>query len=197
MPRQLNGCSITGGCGNFARPRLGTGLALVDIGVLAYVPDRRIVGGIVPALPARHSGASVSSPTYDCTACGACCFGGHDRYVAILPEDRDRQVPESITTRIEGWRYMTMSCGHCAQLTITPEGQTLCAIYENRPEACRAFRAGSFECLKSRQHRGAVAEGLRALAMALVPAVPAVPLCAEPEAAMIPPPPAEGINPSP
>jgi len=111
------------------------------------------------------SGASVSSPTYDCTACGACCFGGHDRYVAILPEDRDRPIPESVTTEVDGRRYMTMACGHCAQLTITSEGQTLCAIYENRPEACRAFRAGSFECLKSRQHRGPDAERLRALAM--------------------------------
>ena len=67
---------------------------------------------------------------------------------------------------IDGRRYMTMACGHCAQLTVTAEGATLCAIYEDRPEACRAFRAGSFECLKARQHRGALAEALRAFAMA-------------------------------
>ncbi|WP_284283209.1 YkgJ family cysteine cluster protein [Roseicyclus marinus] len=108
----------------------------------------------------------MSSPTYDCTACGACCFGGHDRYIAILQMDQGRPIPDSATNEIDGRRYMKMSCGHCAQLTITPEGQTLCAIYEDRPEACRAFRAGSFECLKARQHRGAEAEGLRAFAMA-------------------------------
>ena len=154
---------------------MATGLALVGIGVLAYVPGRRIVGGIGPALPARHAGASVSSPIFDCTSCGACCFGGHDRYLAILPEDQDRKIPESVTTRIEGRRYMTMSCGHCAQLTLTPEGQTLCAIYETRPEACRAFRAGSFECLKSRQHRGPEAERQRALAMARTQSAPPQP----------------------
>jgi uncharacterized protein len=108
----------------------------------------------------------VSSPTFDCTACGACCFGGHDRYVALLPEDRGRAIPASATTEIEGRRYMSMACGHCSQLTVTAEGRTLCAIYEDRPEACRAFRAGSFECLKARQHRGQMADALRAFAVA-------------------------------
>jgi Fe-S-cluster containining protein len=140
------------------------GCPLAVLGALAYFPERRIVGGIGPALPARQSGASVSSPTFDCTSCGACCFGGHDRYIVLLPEDRGRPIPEAVTTEIEGQRYMKMSCGHCAQLTFTPTGQTLCAIYEDRPEACRAFRAGSFECLKSRQHRGHLAEALRAAA---------------------------------
>ncbi len=132
---------------------------------LIYVCARRIVGGIGPALPARRSGASVSSPIFDCTSCGACCFGGHDRYVALLPEDHARAIPDNATTHIEGRRYMSMVCGHCAQLTVSPEGRTLCAIYDARPEACRAFRAGSFECLKARQHRGAAAEALRAFAM--------------------------------
>jgi Fe-S-cluster containining protein len=103
----------------------------------------------------------VSSPTFDCTACGACCFGGHDRYVALLPQDQDRPIPEAATTEIDGRRYMKMACGHCAQLTVTEAGATLCAIYENRPEACRAFRAGSFECLQARRHRGPQAEALR------------------------------------
>ena len=158
---------------------------------------RRIAGGIGPALPAHRTGASVSSPTLDCTACGACCLGGHDRYIALLPEDRGRIIPENATTEIDGRRYMKMACGHCAQLTITPEGRTLCAIYEDRPEACRAFRAGSFECLKARQHRGALAEGLRALAMAVPPLRGPAPAPEIPAAAMIPPPVEDGISPSP
>ncbi|MCU4653553.1 YkgJ family cysteine cluster protein [Roseibacterium sp. SDUM158016] len=111
----------------------------------------------------------MSSPTFDCTACGACCFGGHDRYVALLPEDRGRAIPETATTEIEGGRYMAMTCGHCAQLTATPEGRLMCGIYEERPEACRAFRAGSFECLRARAHRGPLAEALRAFAVADAP----------------------------
>ncbi|NKX46130.1 YkgJ family cysteine cluster protein [Roseicyclus persicicus] len=132
----------------------------------------------------------MSSPTFDCTACGACCFGGHDRYVALLPEDRGRAIPASATTEIEGRRYMSMACGHCAQLTVTAEGATLCAIYEDRPTACRAFRAGSFECLKARQHRGHEAEALRAFAMAQTQPAPPPPGTAPvmvPGAGMAPP----------
>jgi Fe-S-cluster containining protein len=140
----------------------------------------------------------VSSPTFDCTACGACCFGGHDRYIALLPQDAGRPIPGAATAEIEGRRYMKMACGHCAQLTVTETGATLCAIYDDRPEACRAFRAGSFECLKARQHRGPQAEALRALAMAgTQPAQPAAitaPL-ELPGAAIVPP--DEGISPSP
>lgn len=138
----------------------------------------------------------MSSPTFDCAACGACCFGGHDRYVALLPEDQGRLIPDSAITQIDGRRYMKMACGHCAQLIITATGQTLCAIYDDRPEACRAFRAGSFECLKARQHRGALAEGLRALAMTPAP-TPVLSVLSGQAAAMTPPPPADTLNPSP
>lgn len=160
---------------------------------------RRNAGGMGPIQPARQLGASVSSPTIDCTSCGACCFGGHDRYVAILPEDRTRSIPENATIEIAGRRYMKMACGHCAQLMITPEGQTLCAIYEDRPEACRAFRAGSFECLKARQHRGPEAEGLRAFAIAqketALPLVEAAPPMIAGQGADQPP--ADPLSPSP
>lgn len=141
----------------------------------------------------------MSSPIFDCTACGACCFGGHDRYVALLPQDGARAIPEAATRAMDGRRYMAMTCGHCAQLTVTETGATLCAIYDDRPEACRAFRAGSFECLKARQHRGPQAEALRALAMAGPGPAPSP--CGEtvpvdlPGAAMLPP---EGeVSPSP
>lgn len=171
---------------------------LAGRGARRYLARRRIAGGTGPALPARRSGASVSSPTFDCTACGACCFGGHDRYVALLPGDRDRAVPASATTEIGGRRYMAMTCGRCAQLTVTPEGRTLCAIYEDRPEACRAFRAGSFECLKARQHRGAEAEALRAFAMAgteLPPPPPGTAPVLLPGPGMVPP--EDQVSPSP
>ncbi|WP_439140383.1 YkgJ family cysteine cluster protein [Roseicyclus sp.] len=167
---------------------------------------RRNAGGTGPIQPARQSGASVSSPTIDCTSCGACCFGGHDRYIALLPQDRDRTIPETATTEIGGRRFMTMSCGHCAQLGATADGRLICAIYEERPEACRAFRAGSFECNKARQHRGIEAEALRAFALAQKPSAP-------PHAAVVPislpiagpmqgpgpggEPPAEPVSPSP
>lgn len=99
--------------------------------------------------------------TLDCTLCGACCFGGHPKYIQILQEDLHRPIPAEAQQEIEGRSYMRMCGGHCAQLTPTPDARLVCAIYADRPEACRAFRAGSFECLKARQHRLHLAEALR------------------------------------
>ena len=56
---------------------------------------------------------------------------------------------------------MAMKDGHCAQLTRTEDNRLICAIYDVRPEACRAFRAGSFECGRARAHRLAQAEAIR------------------------------------
>ena len=150
----------------------------------------------MPTLPAHHTGASVSSPTFDCTSCGACCFGGHDRYVALLPEDRGRAIPASATHDVDGRRFLAMTCGHCAQLTLTAAGETLCAIYDHRPEACRAFRAGSFECIKARQRRGPEAMALRAAVMAgAAAATAAAPPGNLPEVPPLVPPP-EGAQPA-
>ncbi|WP_176440968.1 YkgJ family cysteine cluster protein [Oceanicola sp. 22II-s10i] len=97
----------------------------------------------------------------ECLACGACCFGKHDRYIALFPEDLTRGLPENALNRIDGRTYMRMENGHCAQLTLTESGALACAVYEARPTACRAFRAGSFECGRSRAHRLVEADAMR------------------------------------
>lgn len=97
----------------------------------------------------------------DCLSCGACCFGGHDRYIRLFPEDLDRALPDHAWVQIGEDRFMRMSQGHCAQLTPLPGGGLACAVYEQRPTACRAFRAGSFECGRSRAHRMAEADAIR------------------------------------
>lgn len=46
--------------------------------------------------------------------------------------------------------FMKMSGGHCAALTIGPEGRGVrfsCSVYERRPEICRMLERGSPECL--------------------------------------------------
>ncbi|MBN9886736.1 YkgJ family cysteine cluster protein [Salipiger abyssi] len=124
----------------------------------------------------------------DCTRCGACCFGTHAKYIALLPEDRGRDIPADITTEADGRRYMAMAGGHCAQLCRDGD-RLVCGIYENRPEACRAYRAGSFECSRARQHRLHLAEAMR-LPIAipgdgLDPPAPLVePIAAAPETAL-------------
>ncbi|MEC3862544.1 YkgJ family cysteine cluster protein [Mesobacterium sp. TK19101] len=111
---------------------------------------------------------------FDCIRCGACCFGTHAKYIALLPEDRDRAIPDSATTSVDGKRYMSMCGGHCTQLTRTAGAELVCAIYNRRPEACRAFRAGSFECRKARQHRIHLADAMR-LPVTIPPAMPPQP----------------------
>ena len=114
----------------------------------------------------------MSTSEFDCTACGACCFGAHPRYIALLPEDRARALPETAVAEIEGRRYLRLHESHCAQLGATADGRLVCAVYAARPEACRAFRAGSFECRMAVRHNGAPAAALRAPAPALpVPAI--------------------------
>jgi uncharacterized protein len=93
--------------------------------------------------------------------CGACCFGPHDRYIAILPEDAGRAIPRDALTESDGRLYMTMKDGHCAQLLRAEGGGLVCAVYDMRPEACRGMRAGSFECGRSRHHRQPLAEAYR------------------------------------
>jgi hypothetical protein len=114
---------------------------------------------------------------FDCVTCGACCFSKNPRYLVLLPEDfeagrvsgaidpgdqsqaekaatvaRRRLPPESLFEH-EGRTYVDFSCGHCVHLQLG-EGRAVCVVYEERPEACRAFRAGSFECMKARRANG-------------------------------------------
>jgi len=56
---------------------------------------------------------------------------------------------------------MRMQDGHCAQLQPQPGGAMACAVYDRRPTACRAFRAGSFECRQSLRHRMHQADAIR------------------------------------
>ncbi|WP_158585593.1 YkgJ family cysteine cluster protein [Pseudooceanicola sediminis] len=113
----------------------------------------------------------MSKESYDCVACGACCFGGHDKYIQLFAEDLDRGLPDRAVVTLEGKTYMKMEGGHCAQLIPLPGGGLACAVYSMRPTACRAFRAGSFECGRSRHHRMAQADAVR-LPLADIVAVP-------------------------
>lgn len=97
----------------------------------------------------------------DCLSCGACCFGAHDRYIRLFPEDHARGLPDTAWVQDGDARFMRMSDGHCAQLTPLPGGGLACAVYDARPTACRAFRAGSFECGRSRAHRMVQADAIR------------------------------------
>jgi hypothetical protein len=99
--------------------------------------------------------------TFDCVTCGACCFSKNPRYLVLLPEDAGRRLPPESLFEAEGRTYVDYSCGHCVHLQLG-EGKAVCAVYEDRPEACRAFRAGSFECGKARRANGILGANVRA-----------------------------------
>ena len=98
--------------------------------------------------------------SFDCVSCGACCFSRNPRYLELLPWDAARSLPpESLFTE-EGRTFVRFECGHCIHLDLS-NGKAACSIYEDRPEACRAFRAGSFECIKARRANGVMGERAR------------------------------------
>jgi uncharacterized protein len=97
---------------------------------------------------------------FDCVTCGACCFSRNPRYLVLLPEDATRPLPPDQLFEEGGRTFMDFSCGHCAHLKLEA-GQALCSVYENRPEACRAFRAGSFERQRAIRANGVMGERVR------------------------------------
>jgi len=105
---------------------------------------------------------------YDCTTCGACCFGKRD-YVQVFADDAARlgvartaelvapavgEMPASVGRESEPKRFMKMSHGHCTALRTDVPNRFLCAVYEDRPVLCRALEPGSAPCLEARARMG-------------------------------------------
>jgi Fe-S-cluster containining protein len=128
--------------------------------------------------------AAMSTPSFDCVSCGACCFSRNARYLQLLPWDfaagrasgamdlvdqsQAKEAtpaapgslpPESLFTE-GGNTYVRFACGHCVHLDLS-DGKAVCQVYEDRPEACRAFRAGSFECVRARRANGIMGANVR------------------------------------
>ncbi|QQS39867.1 MAG: YkgJ family cysteine cluster protein [Acidobacteriota bacterium] len=91
-------------------------------------------------------------PVPDCQTCGACCGG----FVAV-PTEPDDDVPEEecweIVAGEEGEEYVVdryirrresdLACKH---LWGGVGGKVTCKIYDDRPNMCRVFEAGSDRC---------------------------------------------------
>ena len=105
---------------------------------------------------------------YDCTTCGACCFGKRD-YVQVFADDVARlgpartaelvapaigEIPASFGRESEPQRYMKMTHGKCKALSTVVSNRFLCTVYEDRPMLCRALEPGSAPCLEARAYRG-------------------------------------------
>ena len=91
----------------------------------------------------------------DCQTCGACCREAYDSVEVSRRDPVNRLHPELI--RIETThRKLRREGDRCAAL----QGGTLpteaygCAIYPDRPRACREFERGSAHCLEARRRVG-------------------------------------------
>ncbi len=92
----------------------------------------------------------------ECTACGACCFSTLPEYVRVFGYDWDRMTERAQAyTHFLGNRcYLRVEEGHCAALVIDPGAPSFrCAIYEVRPDACRALERGSGACQADRHEK--------------------------------------------
>ncbi len=109
----------------------------------------------------------------DCRACGACCASPFDDdlepFVAVTPADAARlgaarALVVADPRAASGLGLATVrpgsgACARCAALEGEPGGRVRCAVYDARPEACRAVEPGGAYCLESRARRGLFSPG--------------------------------------
>lgn len=88
---------------------------------------------------------TAESSCVTCATCEACCC----RLEVMLMGDDD--VPARLTTQDQwgGWVMRRLDDGWCAALD---RETMLCTIYGVRPDICREFQAGEFDCLEQRAH---------------------------------------------
>jgi len=88
-----------------------------------------------------------------CRSCGACCSYSADwpRFSLESEADLARIPPELID---QGQGGMRCTGARCAALLGTVARSTACAIYEARPDVCRACVPGDGACQEARRHFG-------------------------------------------
>lgn len=82
--------------------------------------------------------------THPCLPCGACCAHQRVRFSSSQLASRGGVVPDDTVRRMpDGQVAMAGTLGlepRCHQLRGTVGNDTHCAIYESRPDECRAFQ---------------------------------------------------------
>jgi Fe-S-cluster containining protein len=102
------------------------------------------------------------TPISDCARCGACCYGD-EMWIHVMAVDDDLLGDDNVarftvlTQHGRGYfaRSMKMVGGRCVAFRDDAgDGRPGCSIYGCRPEICRAFSAGTPDCLAARRRRG-------------------------------------------
>ena len=97
----------------------------------------------------------------DCVTCGACCHEASDGRVLVSADDLVRWRREGradlADATVDGHfgerAFASTRDGTCVHLDESG-GRAACRIYETRGETCRAFQAGSWQCLEFRRKHG-------------------------------------------
>ena len=85
----------------------------------------------------------MSNDSVSCTQCDACCC----RLEVMLISDTGVPTHLIETTQWGGQVMARLDDGWCAALD---RNTMLCSIYDKRPQICRDFEMGSFECIAER-----------------------------------------------
>jgi hypothetical protein len=93
--------------------------------------------------------------TLDCRACAACCREAYDSVEIGAREPVLKRHPQLVIVR-ETHRKLLRDGGRCAALAGGEDVHVpyACAIYEDRPRACRDFLPGGANCLEARRRAG-------------------------------------------
>lgn len=91
-------------------------------------------------------------PALDCGACGACCRSAF----GVVPVGARSSARRHVALLVEGPEGLELArCGdRCAALEGPPAGPYACAIYADRPSACRDLEIGGRHCLTARRRVG-------------------------------------------
>ena len=89
---------------------------------------------------------------YDCQSCGACC--SHRWSWPILKKDRSDAINIPPNMVRDDYPLMKTTNGKCIALEGQVGCKVSCTIYENRPNACKSFKAGSDLCKEARSKAG-------------------------------------------
>lgn len=115
---------------------------------------------------------TVIDADFDCRTCGACCLDGRgpgreigETWIGVTARDAQRLPTDKYTAAcaVVDYDVYTMRAQRlkildgdeertgCAALEGRPGRAVTCSVYEDRPEVCRAFEAGSIQCRDARR----------------------------------------------
>ena len=93
-----------------------------------------------------------------CTSCGACCSWCRVDFSSYELDEAGGTVPSGLAVEVNGttarMRGTDDAQPRCRALRGRIGEQVSCFIYDERPDPCREFEAGSEACLRARRRHG-------------------------------------------